>query len=383
MKGSTESKVLRSLFKHQGLTRTELSDLLGIRKNTIGYVCNKLLEEKKALSAEPRKKRNAKLRLNSSAFFAVGIEHTVQNLMILLVDGELNILKKCSFDMPESYGMERVNIILEFINKYMNEQKLDPEKLCGLGYSDFIPHDIGAGLKAKSIWMPNWGQINIKSILQKKFSAETFVIRSTDAYAVAEHVWGSCRQSESFILLQLADGIGLSVFLNGGFVKGPTDIFGELGHTVYDNEGEICKCGNRGCLETFAGKNAIINKVSKNLFNNTGFVKRRSRNILSFDDILSNAEQQNKLALLALSEAGTAIGDSIANVINVLGINVVVLHGETVKSGNILIQEIRNSIKKHCIYPLSMDTKVHASSLDDFSGAAGSAYQALNSYFLC
>ena len=65
--------------------------------------------------------------------------------------------------------------------------------------------------------------------------------------------------------MQLDEGIGVSVFHDGFFLRGSTDIFGELGHTVYDEEGEICKCGNRGCLETIAGVEAIVRKVQDNM----------------------------------------------------------------------------------------------------------------------
>ncbi|TFG63647.1 MAG: ROK family protein [Spirochaetales bacterium] len=198
---------------------------------------------------------------------------------------------------------------------------------------------------------------------------------------MAEHVWGACKGPDPFIVVELGDGIGLSVFMNGSFIKGTTDIFGEMGHTVYREDGDICKCGNRGCLETFAGRSAIINKVKENLADNLGFFRKSFGSSFTFEDICSNAAEENKLALLVLRDAAKAIGDTIANVVNVLGITRVVLYGETVKAGTVLTDEIQNSIRKHCIYPLNQGSEIILSGLDVFASASGAAFFAIDKFF--
>lgn len=380
MKIDYEEKILQVLFKTPGLTRTEIADLLNSRKNTIGEFCNKLLDDNKIITAEPGKQRNAGLILNTAAITALGIEHTLDEIRFVLLDAGLERLHKTIMPLPSSSGEERVKHIRQSIGDFLNSCKIRTGSLVGVGYSDFIPHDIGTGLKVKSIWMPNWGNINIKAGLEECCSSESWLMRCTDAYAIAEHVWGSCKGPDPFIVVELGDGIGVSVFMNGSFIKGTTDIFGEMGHTVYREDGDICKCGNRGCLETFAGRGAIINKVKENLADNLGFFLKSSGNI-TFEDICLNAAEENKLALLVLRDAAKAIGDTIANVVNVLGITKVILYGETVKAGAVLTDEIQNSIRKHCIYPLNQGSEIIMSELDVFASASGAAFFAIDKFF--
>ena len=180
--------------------------------------------------------------------------------------------------------------------------------------------------------------------------------------------------------MQLDEGIGLSVYHEGAFLRGTTDIFGELGHTVYNEDGEICKCGNRGCLETIAGLDAVTRKVQDNA-DRSYFHVRGGGSRITFQDVVHNAQEGNKLALLALNEAAKAIGNTLAIVVNVLGITRIVLYGRLVLAGELLRQPLLNSIRQHCIYPLNQDTEVCLSALDEFASAAGAAYSVLQRYF--
>mgnify|MGYP001106439457 CR=1 FL=1 len=155
-----------------------------------------------------------------------------------------------------------------------------------------------------------------------------------------------------------------------------------MGHTVYDEDGEICKCGNRGCLETVAGAEAIVQKVKDNVDKGTYFHMPAGSQVIDLDDVIQNAREGNKLALLALNEGSKAIGNTLAVVVNVLGITRVVLYGRLVRAGEILHHQVLNSIRQHCIYPLNQDTEVCLSTLDEYGSAVGAAYIVLKDFFL-
>ncbi|MEW5816660.1 MAG: ROK family protein, partial [Spirochaetota bacterium] len=328
--------ILNYLFKNRSATRTEMADQLKIRKNTVGIICNSLIKAGKILELKPYKRRNTKLAVNSRVFISVGIEHRVDVLKMILLDANLKRMHARSVPLEGIAGEERVKGIIEYIREMLQEHKTSAENIIGLGFSDFIPHDIGTGLKTKSIWMPGWGDINIKGMIEKELGLETTIMRCTDAFSLAEHAFGASRGVSTFIAVQLDRGIGLSVFKNGTYLKGSTDIFGEMGHTVYREDGEICKCGNRGCLETFAGTEAIINKIKENKERGVFFITENDQNSITLGTIIDNAWEGNKLALLVIHEATKAIGDTIANVVNVLGITRIVLYGELSKARELL-----------------------------------------------
>jgi len=320
------------------------------------------------------------LRLDLYAFVAVGVEHRLDSLKLVALDAALRRRAQASLPMGAVYEEPRVEAILDHLRAFLQGQGLRKKALLGLGFSDFIPHDIGTGHKFKSIWMPGWGSVNIKGLIEQALKLDTQIMRCTDAFSLAERVFGGCRTLDSFITVQLDAGIGVSVFHDGFFLRGSTDIFGELGHTVYDEQGEICKCGNRGCLETIAGVEAIIRKVQDNV-DRTYFHTLDGEAGITLEDVIRNAQEGNKLALLALNEAAKAIGNTLAIVVNVLGITRIVLYGRLVLAGDLLRQQLLSSIRQHCVYPLNQDTEVCLSELDEFAAAAGSAYGVLRAHF--
>lgn len=372
--------ILGYLFSARTGTRTQIADSLGIRKSTVGQVCAELLSEGKILS-EAGVKRNERLRIDSGAFLALGIEHKVACLKMVALDSSLARIAWKSVPMGEVFEEARVQSIIADIKEFIEENSLKRESIVGLGFSDFIPHDIGTGLKSQSIWMPGWGSINIKAKVEESLKLDSQIMRCTDAFSLAESAFGSCTNVDTFITVQLDEGIGLSVFRSGSYLKGSTDIFGELGHTVYREDGEICKCGNRGCLETIAGVEAVVKKVKDNVEKGTYFRFGGRKEDISLGEVMANASEANKLALLALNEAAKAIGNTLAVVVNVLGITRVILYGSLVSAGELLWQQVLNSIRQHCIYPLNQDTEVTLSALDEYACAAGAAYAILRSHF--
>jgi predicted NBD/HSP70 family sugar kinase len=372
--------ILGYLFPRHRRTRTEIAEALQVRKSTVGLICARLLEQG-VLLAEENARRNNKLWINPEAYRSIGVQHKVDSLKVVLMDAGLNVLARESYPMESAVEKGRVQRIVQSLEGLLETQRRADGGVIGIGFSDFIPHDIGTGMKTKSIWIPGWGDINIKAIIEESLNLPTEVMRCTDAFSFAEHVFGDCRDTDAFITVQLDEGIGISVFKDQKYLKGTTDIFGELGHVVYKEDGDICKCGNRGCLETIAGIGAIIKKVRENAEKGAYFRYDGEISDITLEDVITNAREGNKLSLLSINEAAKALGNTLAVVVNVLGISRVVLYGRLAGAGNILERQVTNSIHQHCIYPLNQDTKVCLSSLDEFGSALGASYAVMRSYF--
>jgi len=380
-KRDNETSIIRHLFSHPGLTRTEIADQLRFRKNTVGIACEALIAKKIVKEDPPHTRRNTRLFLDENTFISIGVEHRVDSMRIVLMNTTRKVVFSCIEPLEDTSQKKRVQRIRDCLHKAVQSGSIPTENIVGVGFSDFIPHDIGTGLKTKSVWMPEWGDLNIRALLEEDLRFPVTIMRCTDAFSHAESVFGACQAEKAFCVVQLDQGIGLSVFKNGTYLTGTTDIFGELGHTVYREDGEICKCGNRGCLETFAGVGAIIQKVEENIGRGLYFSSRDGSGSVTIDDIVRNAHEGNKLARLVLTDAAKAVGDTIANMINMLGIMRIQLYGELAKAGDILLLQVTNSIRKHCIYPLNQDTQVRITELDQYASAIGAAYIVLENYF--
>ncbi len=377
--------VLRSLFLDGPSTRTKIAEKHGIRKNTIGVVFREMLKAGEIFEVEPNVRRNSKFSLDPSRFISIGIEHKTDCLRIVMLGADSRTVFSRTVDMGDVFDEGRVDNIVKHITDSIAMSGKDRDCIVGIGFGDVIPHDIGTGLKTRSIWMPGWGSINIKAIVEGQLGFPIIVMRCTDAFCFAEHKFGAFKDTDVFMCVELDNGIGLSVFRDHGHLKGSTDIFGELGHTVFLEDGEICKCGNRGCLETVAGIGAIIRKVKENIDKGVYFKTQKggaAGDEITIDDVILNAREGNKLALLSLNEAVKAVGDMLAIVVNVLGITDIVLYGDLIKAGELLSRNVLDSIRKHCIYPLNHDPRIVLSELDDYASARGAAYAVMRKFFV-
>jgi predicted NBD/HSP70 family sugar kinase len=380
-KSEYDKLILRHLYAARKATRTELAESLLIRKNTVGDLCQLLIDRGMIREIGDGRVRNAELELNRSSFVSIGLENRVNEVRFVLLDALGEELHRVTLSIKNNSYDQRVLEIIAEIRELIGECRIDARSVVGVGFSDFIPHDSGSGLKTKSIHAPGWGSVNIKGRLEAALGFPVICLRCTDARSHAEFARSVFDGNDTFITIQLDAGIGASVFKGGDFFRGSTEIFGEIGHSVYRGEGNVCKCGNRGCLETYAGTETVVRNVRDHLSNGVAFRHAGPSDDISLDDIIANAKEGNKLALLVLNEAATAVGDTLANVVNLLGITRIVIYGDLAKAGDLLLENLRDSIGTHCVYPLNQEVEIRLSELDEYACAVGAGLVVLRRHF--
>ena len=161
----------------------------------------------------------------------------------------------------------------------------------------------------------------------------------------------------------------LGLVINGKLYHGAQDIAGEVGHMTIDINGEVCECGNRGCLQTFATGSAIAKQAKK--------VLEKSA-INKIDQFSITGEKVYELALAGnvdfvdiLENTGTIIGIGLTNLIHIINPSKIVLGGGVIKSSNFMLPAIRKSIKKHALTPRAKQTEVAVSELGDDATVIG------------
>ncbi len=376
-----KKRVLRYIFSNKSITRSQIAQALDIRKNTIGDICGELLEDGLILEADPSLQRNIPLSVNPSAAYAAGLEHRINELLLVIIDFSGNRIFEYRTKLEETDENLRLAVIARELWAFLKEAGIEKEKLLSIGFSDFVPHDIGGGLFIRSIWMPHWGAVDVRAALREQFGVSPCIIRCTDARSISEYYYGMARGWPTFLLVQLDQGVGLSVFKDGHYLSGTTDIFGEIGHTIYKEDGEICKCGNRGCLETVAGVSNIEKKFAEIQAGLSGVGSAGSTADMPLRDIVALSREGSKTASLVLGEAAEAIGYALANVVNVLGITDIILYGPLTSAGTYLTSPVESILHSRCLYPLNQRVQLYVSTNDDYAGAQGAAWKSLQQWY--
>ena len=185
--------------------------------------------------------------------------------------------------------------------------------------------------------------------------------------ASGEWMWGAGRGCTELAYLKLATGIGAGLILGGRPFKGAGGTAGEIGHTMVDPSGPICRCGNRGCLEMLAGAGAVLDAL-----------RPTHGNGLTVKDVIALASDGDPGCCRALADAGHIIGGAASILCNLINPQRIVVGGEMAAAGEVLLGPLRESLERSAIRSAAQDVQVVQGSLGDKAEVLGAVALALH-----
>ena len=206
----------------------------------------------------------------------------------------------------------------------------------GISHSGVIDQHAGKVL----FWpmVEGWNDTPLGQIFADAYGLPTFVEDCVRAMAITEQRFGHAKGLRNFVLVSVGMGIGSAIFSNGHLHFGRDGLAGELGHTTVAENGDLCSCGNRGCLEICSSATAILARVRSELEH--GVSSSLTHEVgddldkLSVELIVAAAKNHDRLSERVLSEAGMHLGTALATVVNLLNPEKVILAGMIPRAGN-------------------------------------------------
>ncbi len=152
----------------------------------------------------------------------------------------------------------------------------------------------------------------------------------------------------------MSNGIGAGLIVAGRLFRGAGGTAGEIGHTILDETGDICRCGNRGCLETYAAGPAIVELLRRSLGED-----------LTLETVLARAAEGEAGCRRAIADAGRHVGTAAANLCNVLNPQRIVVGGSIGTAGDVLLEPMREAVARYAIHTAAADVEIVPSELGD------------------
>ncbi len=295
--------------------------------------------------------------------FAIGIDLGGTNLRVALVSEEGEIVRKIRKPTSEN--------VIDLISESIREIPYEHIEGIGLGTAGVV--DRRTGRVASS---PNFRAIegiDLVGELSRRFGVPVYIENDANAAALGEKVGGAGRSFGNFVLLTLGTGIGGGVIYKGRLL----DVSAEMGHMSINSEGEKCPCGNIGCLENYASARAMISKAVSMLEKGTESLLKEcckgSIYKLTPEDIYRAALDGDNLSREILRDAGKYLGVGLANIINIMSPEAIILTGGLVGAWNIYVQEAIKEASRRAFRELVDSVKILPSSLGDNAGLVGAA----------
>jgi glucokinase len=225
-----------------------------------------------------------------------------------------------------------------------------PKKILGVGVGCPGPVDSSKGTLPRSPNLPGWKGIPLRNILQKATGLPVFLANDANAAALGEKFFGAGKKVQDLIYITVSTGVGGGIVMNGELHEGAGCVAGEIGHMSVVPEGRRCGCGKRGCLEAYASGTAIVNNVRDRMTSkNTSLWKfLRGNKRVGAKQVGMAAREGDKLAIESYRSAGYYLGIGIANLLNILNPEKIVIGGGVLKTApKIFWRTMIKSVKQH------------------------------------
>ena len=362
MKSVNRSIILNKIRTDSPISRAQIAKDTKLTPPTVSSNVKALIEQgiviESVLGESQGGRKPTMLLINNKAFYVIGVDAGPMVIDYVIADLARNIVTRASskLTMPIT-NTQFLTILKEGVHTVIADTSIDLEKIIGIGVAMHGVVEVETGT---SLFAPNLGLTNIpiKEVLEKEFDLEVKVENDARAMALGESWFGNHGELDSMLAVNLGRGVGAGLVINGKLYHGAQDIAGEVGHMTIDINGEICECGNRGCLQTFATGSAITKRAEK-------VIKEVKEIPITGEKVYEIALAGNKDFVKILEDTGTIIGVGLTNLIHIINPSKIVLGGGVTKSGKFILPAVHESIEQRALTPRAKQTEVTLSELGD------------------
>ena len=371
LRAANRLHILETLYQNPGTCRPELAVETGLSRATVASLVEELQDaglvtkDEEQDTSRPRAtgRPPVLLSLVRDAAFAVGLDFGHDHIRVAVCDlSGVSVADEWSPAEVDYSPMQSLDLAQLLVNRALDRAGINRERLLGVGMGLAAPINGRTGeLHAEGI-LPGWRGIRPAEEMESRLGVAVRLENDANVGALGERMSGAGRGVDDMIYVRLSAGIGAGLILNGQPYSGFGGTAGEIGHVVAKLDGLICRCGNRGCLETVASPIAVA-----------GLVERSIGRPMSVSNLLDAVKEGDRGACRAIADAGEAVGQVLSVFVNVLNPELVVVGGELAAASNILLDPIQAAIRRHSVATASADVRVVTGKLGNRAEVLGAA----------
>jgi len=320
-----------------------------------------------------------KLKPRRSARFIAGVDIGGTNVRAGILDRRARILCDARRPALADKGMPKtLGQVIAALREAMRKQRITARDLCGIGMGVPGLHDSSRGVCRFS---PNFAggcrNVEVTRPVEEALGVATFMLNDVKTATLGEHRFGAGRGARHMVMITLGTGIGGGVISDGELRLGSTEGFSEVGHMVIDVFGPKCGCGNHGCWESLAGRDAIIEcAVMKLQTGRESLLGERTEHDIGRVTpalIAECAEAGDGMCLEVMGEIGHYVGVGLTNLITLYNPEVVVVGGGIAQAGELLLGPARRTVQARAMMVPASTARIVPAELGDDAGIVGAA----------
>lgn len=334
-------RVVRAVRLAGSLTQAEIARGTGLSAATVSNIVRELKDQGKVqvtpTSAGGRRARS--VSLSGDAGIVVGVDFGHTHLRVAIGNLAHQVLAEESepvdVDASAQDGFDRAE---RLVDRLIGAAGLDRAKITGLGLGVPGPIDVVTGTLGSTSILPGWVGTRPAEELGGRLGIPVHVDNDANLGALGELVWGSGRGVRDLAYIKVSSGVGAGLVINGEIYRGPGGTAGEIGHITLDESGPVCRCGNRGCLETFTAARYVLPLLRSS--HGPG---------LTMERVVRMARDGDPGCRRVVADVGRHIGTGVASLCNLLNPSRIVIGGDLAEAGELLLGPVRESVGRYAI----------------------------------
>ena len=333
--------ILRLLREEGPVSRSDLASRTGLSNGAVTRIVGELIDEgllvEQSVGVSTGGRRPVLLDLDASARVVAGLKLMDDAILAVLVDLKGSVVADLRFALRS----HRTNKVLDraagAVETLLRSAGVSRERLAGIGLCMPGAVDWRSGICRLSPFL-GWRDVHVADLLRERVGVPVSVDNDVNALAATESLFGRGRRVRDFAVITVGRGVGAGFVHNGVVYRGYSGGAGEFGHQVSGLGGPRCECGKDGCLEAYIGDHGLLQRVHELGGRYTG---------LDLDAFLELARVGDRVAARLYADVVGRLGVAIANLINLLNPQLVILGGEASLVSERLLSDLGRPIDAH------------------------------------
>jgi predicted NBD/HSP70 family sugar kinase/biotin operon repressor len=344
LRAHNRARVVSALQGRGAASQADIARVTGLSRTTVSSLVAELVAEGAVVERDDGERQAPSpsggrpatlLTLDPSSGGFVGIDFGRESVRVAVANRAGDVLADARSERLE-VALEAATALAiaeELVRGAITDAGLAADHLLGAGVAVSAPVRFDSPRFVSEVIFPAWSGIDVEAALGPALGVPVYLENDANLGALAESNFGAARTVRTVLYVMLSEGIGGGVIVDGRIYKGHTGTAGELGHIVVNPDGQICRCGNRGCLTTVAGGAAL-----------TGALRQTHGAAITLDAVIGLVKGGDPGATRLVSDAGQAVGRLLAGMCSLLDPGLVVVGGELAPAGEPLLASIRDSL---------------------------------------
>lgn len=373
LRGANQRRVLGVLQGAAGteaISQAALARETGLAPATVSNIVRDLQAADLVETTVGAGRRGTTVRIARSAGLVAGIDVGHRHARVVVGDLTGEVLAHDRRPLESAHPSEEgLDLVATMLDGLVADLGVDVGEVRSIGLG--LPAPIartpdGGGLVMESAILPGWVGLDARKVAQERFAAPVHVDNDANLGALAEHTRGAGVGHQTMAFVKVSSGIGSGLIIGGEPFRGALGTAGEVGHLTLDEQGPMCRCGSRGCLEAYASVASIESMLDAQLPG-------------GFDAAVAAAAEGHVVAARAFEDAGLHLGWGLAMLANLVNPSAIVVGGDLARAGDVVLDWVRVGLRRHALASVAQDTVIAASTLGDRASAIGALVLAVRS----